>query len=113
MVTEETLKELKCASSHDQYFFIKTITLPNCGHLICKNCVPKDYIQGIKCKLCGLISKQDFKKFQVSTAAQTLLKICIGDVFKILEADTSFKLNELKSRQSNLSIDSINNSILI
>ena len=45
---------------------------------------------------CGLVSKQDLTEFQVSTAIQTFLKICIVDVFKILEKETSFKLKYIK-----------------
>ena len=96
MISEETLEELKCASSDEEHFTIDPITLSNCGHSICKNCIPKDDLKEIKCKLCGLNSEQDFNKFQVSKSAQKLLKIYLDNVFSILQSETNIKLNELK-----------------
>ena len=96
MISEEIMTELKCASLDHDHFVIKPITLPTCGHTICKTCIPKDANQGIKCKLCGFVTKQDLTEFKVSSAAQTLLKICIVDIFKLLERETSLKLNEIK-----------------
>ena len=53
-------------------------------------------IKEIKCKICGLVSEQDFNKFQVSNAAQKFLKIYLEDVFRILETETSLNLTEIK-----------------
>ena len=55
MITEETLKELTCAHSDDDHFLIKPISL-TCGHFICQKCIPDGHIEGIKCKICDLIS---------------------------------------------------------
>jgi glutathionylspermidine synthase len=43
-----------------------------------------------------LVTEQDFSKVQISKASQKLLKMCLEDIFKILEADASLKLNEIK-----------------
>jgi glutathionylspermidine synthase len=96
MMSEETLEELKCALSGEEHFVIEPITLTNCGHSICYKCIPKDNVNKIECKLCGLVTEQDFSKVQISKASQKLLKMCLEDIFKILEADTSLKLNEIK-----------------
>ena len=96
MLSEETLEELKCATSDEEHFVIEPIPLANCGHTICKTCIPKDDLKEITCKLCGLISVQDFSKFEVSKGTQKLLKMCIEDVLKILEAETRLKLTEIK-----------------
>ena len=50
----------------------------------------------IKCKICGLVSKQDLNEIQASKGIQKLLKMCIEDIFKILKEETSLKLNDLK-----------------
>ena len=96
MISEETLEELKCAASDQEHFVIEPIPLINCGHSICKKCVPKDDLKEIKCKLCGLDSEQDFNKSQASKGTQKLLKMCLGELFYILKEETSLKLNELK-----------------
>ena len=96
MISEETLEELKCAISDEEHFFIEPIPLANCGHSICRTCIPNDDLIEIKCKICGLVSKHDFNKFQASKSSQKLLRIYLEDIFKILEAETSLKLNDLK-----------------
>ena len=96
MISEETLEELKCASSDQEHFAIEPISLHNCGHSVCKKCVLKDDLKEIKCKLCGFVSKQDLNEIQVSRAAQKLLKIYLEDIFQILKEGTSSNLNELK-----------------
>ena len=75
---------------------IEPILLINCGHTVCKKCVLKDDLKEIKCKICGLVSQQDFNETQASNATQQLLKVYFEDIFKILESETSLKLNELK-----------------
>ena len=96
MLSEETLEELKCALSVQCHFVIEPISLHKCGHSVCKNCVPKDELKEIKCKICGLVSKQDLNEIQASKGIQKLLKMCIEDIFKILKEETSLKLNDLK-----------------
>ena len=83
MIEEEVLEELKCALSDEEHFVIAPITLPYCGHSICKTCMLKSDLKEIKCKLCGLVSVQDFRKFEVSKGTQKLLKMCLEDIFKI------------------------------
>ena len=96
MISEETLEELKCASSDENHFAIEPISLAKCGHSICKKCIPKNNIHVIKCSLYGLLSVQDFSQFEVSKASQKLLKMCLEDVFKVLERESSLKLTEIK-----------------
>ena len=78
-----TLEELKCATSDEEHFVIEPIPLANCGHSICKMCIPKDDLKEIKWKIWGLVSEQDFSKFKVSKGIQKLLKFYLDDVFKI------------------------------
>ena len=96
MIREDILGELKCGSSNEKHFLIEPISL-NCGHSICKKCIPKDNIKELKCHICGCVSKQDFSKFQVSKGIQNLLKLCLEDVFKSLETYASLLLQEIKS----------------
>ena len=76
MISEETLEELKCACSDQEHFVIEPIPLIKCGHSICKKCI-QDNVKEIKCKLCGLVSKQDFTETVASKGTQKLLKMCI------------------------------------
>ena len=92
----ETLEVLKCATSDQEHFLIEPIPLINCGHSICKKCVPEDDLKEIKCKIYGLASKQDFIATKASKGTQKLLKMCLEDTFKILKEENSLKLNELK-----------------
>ena len=96
MINKKSLEVLKCATSDQEHFLIEPIPLINCGHSICKKCVPEDDLKEIKCKICGLVSKQDLNEIQASKGIQKLLKMCIEDIFKILKEETSLKLNDLK-----------------
>ena len=47
MISNETIKELTCPISDD--FIIEPIPL-TCGHSACRNCIPDEHIEEIKCK---------------------------------------------------------------
>jgi hypothetical protein len=100
MLSEDILEQLSCASANETHFIIDPIPLTRCGHSICKKCIPKNDIKEIVCCICGLKSIQDFHQFQVSGGTQKLLEICLEDIFKILEIETSLKLNEVKGNYS-------------
>ena len=97
MTTEETLKEFRCAASIDRHFLIDPISLFNCGHSVCKNCFEKNKINSIKCKVCGIVTEQEFSKIQVSKGLKQALKLSLGSIFEYIEKETVSKLNELKS----------------
>ena len=63
---------------------------------VCQSCLPNNQVKLIKCKICDLESKQDFKKFLVSETSQQAFNMCIGDIFQILVKETTERLNELK-----------------
>ena len=94
MLDEQLEDELKCALSDEEHFFIKPITL-SCGHSACKNCIPDESNEEIKCKICDLVSEKSFSKY-VSKGAQHALNLCIGDIFQILDKETTDRLKELK-----------------
>ena len=106
------IKELKCAISDDEHFLIKPISLA-CGHSICQKCILDGHNEGIKCKICDLVSNQDLTQIQVSNEAQQAIQFNIGDIFQILEKETSDRLNELKSMIKNLLILILSIFILI
>ena len=97
MLSEETLTEFQCALSDDKHFIIEPITLANCGHSVCKSCLPNGKLSSIKCAKCGIITNQDLSKIQVSKALKQTLKYFLGDMLAVIERETSAKLNSLKS----------------
>jgi hypothetical protein len=63
-----------------------------------KDCLPSDTkIQSIECKKCGAITEDDFSEIQVPKGFKQALKLCLGNIFELIEKQTSSKLNELKS----------------
>ena len=100
MISKETIKKLKCAFSDDEHFLIKPIAL-TCGHSICQKCIQDEHIEGIKCKICDLVSNKDLAQLKVSNEAQKAIQFNIGDIFQILEKETSDQLNELKGMIKN------------
>ena len=88
----------ECAISDEEHFLIKPISL-TCGHSVCQKCIPDENIKEIKCKICDTESKQDLKFSSVSKLAQQALHFAMGDIFNILEKETTDRLNELKGIQ--------------
>ena len=85
---------MKSALSDEEHFLIKPITV-SCGHSACKNCIPIESNEEIKCKICYSVSEKCFSNY-VSKGAQQALKFCFDDIFQILEKETSVRLSELK-----------------
>jgi hypothetical protein len=98
MESAEILEEFRCALSDDNHFLINPITLSKCGHSFCKNCLPNDTkVQSIKCLKCGVITEDVFSEISVSKALKQALKFCLGNIYELIEKQTSSKLNALKS----------------
>jgi hypothetical protein len=96
MLTEEALETIECALSEEKHFLIEPITLNKCGHSICAKCLPSKSVEKITCGICGIINEQDFANSSVSKPTQLFIKSCMGEIFKILKAENSCKLSELK-----------------
>jgi hypothetical protein len=75
------LEELECAASEEKHFIIDPITLPNCGHSVCKNCLLKEKSNSIKCNKCG-VTTEDFSKFQITKGLKEILKLCLGNMLR-------------------------------
>jgi hypothetical protein len=98
MNSTELLDDFRCAQSDDNHFLINPIKLSKCGHSVCKDCLPNDSkVQSIKCKTCGVITEDHFSEFPVSEGFKESLKVCLGNIFELIEKQTRSKLNELKS----------------
>jgi hypothetical protein len=93
----DSLQDFQCALSVDKHFIIEPINLINCGHSVCKTCLPKGNITEIKCKKCGFITYHDLNNVPVSKDLQKALKLFLSNIFAALEQDTTIKLNKLKS----------------
>jgi hypothetical protein len=98
MNSTELLDEFRCALSDDNHFLINPIPLSKCGHSVCKDCLPNDTkVHSIECKICGIITEDVFSEISVSKGLKQALKFCLGNIFELIESETSSKLNELKS----------------
>jgi len=98
MNSTELLDEFRCALSDDNHFLINPIPLSKCGHSVCKDCLPNDTkVHSIECKICGIITEDVFSEISVSKVLKHALKFCLGNIFELIESETSSKLNELKS----------------
>jgi hypothetical protein len=98
MNSAEILEEFRCSLSDDNHFLINPIPLSKCGHSVCKDCLPNDTkVQSIKCKICLMITEDDFSNIQVPKGFKQALRLCLGNLFELIEKQTSSKLNELKS----------------
>jgi hypothetical protein len=93
----EILDEFKCALSDDNHFLIDPIPLYKCGHSVCKDCLPNNTkVQSIECKKCGMITEDVFSEIPVSKGLKQALKLCLGNIFEVIESQTSLKQFVLK-----------------
>jgi hypothetical protein len=98
MISNQILEELRCSLSDDRHFMIDPIPLSKCGHSACKNCLPKKKFNSVKCKTCGVTTTdEDFSKINVSRGLQQTLKLCLGNIFELIESQTVSLLNKFKS----------------
>ena len=69
MISDNNYPELECAISDDKHFFKEPITLTNCGHSICRECLPKNQQGKIECKICGTVTERDLSNYKESLAS--------------------------------------------
>ena len=96
MNKEYSLESFLCAlsSNCETHFAINSISLANCGHNVCKSCIPGN-IKSVECALCGELSyNNDLCKTETSSHSKIALQEYICGTFK---DETNLKLEELKS----------------
>ena len=54
--SSDAFKDFVCGFSVDDHFLQEPITLPNCGHNVCRSCIPKS--ESKRCN-CGVIVERD------------------------------------------------------
>ena len=84
-ISDGTYEELECALSINKHFVKEPILLPNCGHCVCKRCLPKETNDPIKCELC----KEICEKEKISYDKECIpIKKCLlrnlGNLLKII-----------------------------
>ena len=96
MITDQNFLKFQCVLSQQRHFLIDPIKLVNCDHSVCKSCLQDGKITKIKCVVCEVISEIDYSKIQISEGLKQELQSSLGSIFKIVEKDTSSKVNEIK-----------------
>jgi hypothetical protein len=95
MIRSDSLFEIVCAKSIDDQHFIKDpITLNNCGHSICMECLPKP---PIKCGKCGKVTDRDLRTDKASIIAKTMIKTKLEVLYKEMEKLTSESIDKVIS----------------
>jgi hypothetical protein len=95
-VSNEIVKELECAIGIDNHYFKVPICLSPCGHSICKECVPKEKNESIKCKICGELNIRDLNNEKESKFAMKTIQWNLDSLFDVLEERLTLSLNKLK-----------------
>jgi hypothetical protein len=98
MIFDLGLMEFICAKSEDDQHFVKDpITLINCGHSICKECLPKQSNQTIKCQKCRTITDKDLRNDKESFIAKNMINKCLSGLSNEMEKQMSENLDKVKS----------------
>jgi hypothetical protein len=99
-VSDGTFEELECALSLNRHFVKEPVLLSNCGHCVCKKCLPstKDTDDSIKCKICQEVT--DIKLLtcdrECIPVKKNLLRN-VGNLFKIINEKTKNTINQILS----------------
>lgn len=107
MISPEILDLIQCALSKDKHIVMNPIAM-SCGHSVCKNCVPSEVHQRIKCLNCSEVNENDLDKSKESLAAKRLFKLHINELFVLIEEKFENALHQLKD--SNKSFEDLVNS---
>jgi hypothetical protein len=82
-----SLYEFVCSNSAVWQHYVKDpITLINCGHSICKDCLPhNEPFQAIKCSKCGKVTDRDLRNDRESIIAKKMIKLNLAKLFTEME----------------------------
>ena len=90
------LSELVCAKSASAKHFVKEpITLNNCGHSICKDCLS---CPPIICEKCGNVTERDLRNDKVSIISKQMIKMNLSGMYKEMEKLTSENIDKFLSK---------------
>ncbi len=96
---QDNFYELVCAKSADDKHFIKDpLTLNNCGHSICKDCLTNP---PIKCGKCDQVTDRDLSNDKVSIIAKKMVKIYLPSLYIEMEKLLSENIEKVLSKQIN------------
>ena len=99
-VSDGTFEELECALSYNKHFVKEPVLLSNCGHCVCKKCLPctKDTDESIKCVIC-----QEVTDIKLITPDKECLPVKknllrnVGNLLKIIDEKTKNTINHILS----------------
>ena len=98
MISDGSYEEFECAIADDKHFLKSPITLPSCGHSVCRDCLPSSTNTEILCKLCGKINKtsRNLKDDHEPLALTKALRRNLENLFSVLEKQSILQLHKLK-----------------
>ena len=97
MIPKEMLEKFKCALADNYHFLVDPIILSECGHSVCKNCIPTDELDSIKCKICGVTTiEEDFHKIHVSEDLKQNINLYLVNTFELIANQADVKMKQLR-----------------
>lgn len=111
MISDGSFEEFECASSDDKHFLKSPITLPVCGHSVCRQCLPQNDDSHILCKICGKNTKtnRSLKEDKEPVALTKAFRRNLENLFFVLEKQSILQLNKLSGNDQRIKL---NNFIL-
>ena len=98
-VSDGTYEELECALSFNKHFVNEPILLSNCGHCVCKRCLPhpKDTDESIKCKICSEVTDIKLICDKECVPVKKNLLRNVGNLLEIIDEKMKKTINHILS----------------
>lgn len=102
MDDSELLNQLSCSNSNVEHHILKEPLGLDCGHCVCKSCIPNGAIVGIKCNKCGKYCVKDFRHAKPLILFEKMLEMSLDDLNA--ETDKQILENTEKLKSKNIKI---------
>ena len=101
METSGMLEDLICSIAHsDDHFLEEPILLTNCGHFVCRKCIPNGGKVKVTCQF-GEVTDRDFNNDKESTAMMNMLNVCLKNTFEAVASKATDVIRKLKGTRFN------------
>ena len=97
MISDGSFEEIVCALSNDKHYVETPMTLPDCGHTVCKSCLPFELNNNTKCKICDTRITRNLKNDKESIVANIYIKNSLYNLMNILKNQTENQIKKLKN----------------
>ena len=93
----ELFEILSCSKTGEEQHIFKDPVSLDCGHCICKSCIPTKEAEKIKCNKCGEINDKNLKTVKELNVVNQMIEMNLAHLCLEIEKQSTENLGKLKS----------------